>query len=415
MTRRPRLAPFLAVVAILAASLAPGQSAPQDRWTATWAASLLASAPRPPADSVDRVLTVANRTLRQIVRVSAGGSRVRIRLSNQYGDRPLVIGSAHVALRTSGAAIDPATDRPVTFNGRSSVVIRAGAILVSDPIALAVPQLSDLAISLVIADSARLSTRHALGLQTNYLSALGDSAAAASFAPDTTLRFWSFLAGVDVVNPALTGLIVALGNSITDGAASAADSNGRWPDVLARRLLTSREPPKAVVNAGISGNRVLSFGTGPSALERFDRDVLMQPGVTHIVVLEGVNDIGGGTNAANPRNEMSAEELIAGHKQLIDRAHDRGLLIFGATLTPIGGLRGITPDHHAKRDALNAWIRTSGAYDGVIDFDKATRDPADTTRFLPAYDSGDHLHPSAAGLKAMGEAVDLALFRKARR
>jgi lysophospholipase L1-like esterase len=405
---------ILAIVAILTASLARGQSVPQERWTTTWAASLLASPPRPPADSVDRVMTVANRTLRQVVRVSAGGSRARIRLSNQYGDRPLVIGSARIAVRTSGAAIDPATDRPVTFNGRSSVVLRAGAYLVSDPIALAVPQLSDLAISLFIADTARLSTRHALGLQTNYLSK-GDSTAAASFTPDTTVRFWSFLAGVDVVNPALTGLIVTLGNSITDGAASVADSNGRWPDVLARRLLTSREPPKAVVNAGISGNRVLSFGAGPSALERFDRDVLMQSGVTHIVVLEGVNDIGRGTNAANPREEMSAEELIAGHRQLIDRAHERGLLIFGATLTPIGGLRGAGPAHHAKRDALNAWIRTSGAYDAVIDFDKATRDPADTTRFLPAFDSGDHLHPSPAGLKVMGEAVDLALFRKAQR
>jgi len=404
----------IAIAGILVASVASGQSAPQDRWTATWAASQLASAPRPPADSVDRVLTVANRTLRQIVRVSAGGSRIRIKLTNQYGDRRLVIGSAHVALRTSGAAIDQATDRTVTFNGRSSVIIRAGAYLVSDPIALAVPQLADVAISLFIADTARLSTRHALGLQTNYLSA-GDSTAAVSFTPDTTVRFWSFLAGVDVVNPALTGLIVTLGNSITDGAASVADSNGRWPDVLARRLLSSREPPKAVVNAGISGNRVLTYGAGPSALERFDRDVLMQPGVTHIIVLEGVNDISTGTNSANPANETSAEELIAGHKQLIDRAHQRGLLIYGATLTPTGGMRGITPDRLAKRDALNAWIRTSGAYDGVIDFDKATRDPADTTRFLPAYDSGDHLHPSPAGLKAMGEAVDLALFRKVRR
>ena len=171
----------------------------------------------------------------------------------------------------------------------------------------------------------------------------------------------------------------------------------------------------AVVNAGISGNRVLSPGAGPSALERFDRDVLMQPGVTHVIVLEGVNDISSGTNAANPRNEITAEELIAGHQQLIDRAHERGLVIFGATLTPTGGMRGITPERLAKRDALNAWIRTGGAYDGVIDFDKATRDPADTTRFLPAYDSGDHLHPGAAGLKAMGEAIDLTLFRKMRR
>jgi lysophospholipase L1-like esterase len=157
---------------------------------------------------------------------------------------------------------------------------------------------------------------------------------------------------------------------------------------------------------------VLSPGAGQSALERFDRDVLMQPGVTHVIVLEGINDINGGTDAANPRNEVSAEELIAGHRQLIDRAHERGVVIFGATLTPEGGLRGGSPARDAKRVALNTWIRTSGAYDGVIDFDKVTRDPADTTQFLPAYDSGDHLHPNDAGYKAMGEAIDLALFRK---
>jgi lysophospholipase L1-like esterase len=406
---------IIAVASLAVASSAMSQGTQRDRWAATWAASLIATPARPPADSVDRVLTVSNTTLRQIVRISSGGSRVRIRLSNQYGDRPLVIGNVRIALRTSGVTIDPATDRAVKFNGRSSVVIRTGANLVSDPIDLAVPQLSDLAISLFIADSARLSTRHGLGLQTNYLSRRGDSTAAATFAPDTTVRFWSVLAGVEVVNPALTGVIVALGNSITDGAASVADSNGRWPDVLARRLLTSREPPKAVVNAGISGNRVLTAGTGPSALERFDRDVLMQPGVTHVIVLEGINDIGTVARLPNAANKMTAEELIAGHQQLIDRAHERGLIIFGATLTPVGGLNGMTPEAFAIRDALNTWIRTSGAYDGVIDFDKATRDPADTTRFLPAFDSGDHLHPSPAGLKAMGEAIDLTLFRRTRR
>jgi lysophospholipase L1-like esterase len=407
---------LLAAAAALASSHASAQKAVvRDRWISTWAASLLAAPPRPPADSVDRVLTIVNRTLREVVHVSIGGSRVRIRLSNQYGDRPLSVGSAHVALRTSGAGIDPATDRAVTFNGRSSVVIRAGANLVSDPVSLSVPRLADLTISLFVADSARLSTYHALGLQTNYVSASGDFAGAASFTADTTIRYWPFLAGVDVVNPAATGVIVTLGNSITDGVASAADSNARWPDVLARRLFASKEPPKGVVNAGISGNRVLSPGAGPSALERFDRDVLMQPGVTHVIVLEGVNDISGGTNAANPRNEITADELIAGHKQLIDRAHERGLVIFGATLTPIGGMRNISPERLAKREALNAWIRTSGAYDGVIDFAKATRDPTDTTRFLPAYDSGDHLHPNAAGLEAMGRAVDLALFRKTKR
>jgi lysophospholipase L1-like esterase len=287
--------------------------------------------------------------------------------------------------------------------------------VVSDAVTLAIPALADVAISIFVADTTRLSTRHALGLQTNYVSASRDFTGAASVAPDTTLQFWPFLAGVDVVNPSVTGVIVTIGNSITDGARSTADSNSRWPDVLARRLLTSKEPRKAVVNAGISGNRVLSPGAGPSALERFDRDVLMQPGVTHVIVLEGINDISGGTGAANPRNEISLEELIAGHKQLIDRAHERGLVIFGATLTPTGGLRGVTPERMARRDALNAWIRTSRAYDGVIDFDKVTRDPSDTTRFLPAYDSGDHLHPSDAGYKAMGNAIDLALFRKARR
>ena len=413
-----RYRPFVVVVAVAAvavASSAMTQGTQRDRWSATWAASLQASAPRPPADSVDRVLTVANTTLRQIVRVSSGGSRVRIRLSNQYGDRALVIGSARVALSASGAAIHPATDRVVKFNGRSSVVIRAGANMVSDPIELAVPQLSDVAISLYIADSARLSTRHSLGLQTNYLFRRGDSTAAPTFVPDTSVRFWSFIAGVEVVNPSVTGVIVALGNSITDGVRSVADSNGRWPDVLARRLLTSREPPKAVINAGISGNRVLAAGTGPSALERFDRDVLMQPGVTHVIVLEGINDIGTVARTPNAPNTLTAQELIAGHQQLIDRAHERGLVIFGATLTPVGGLNGMTAEAFAIRDALNTWIRTSGAYDGVIDFDKATRDPADTTRFLPAYDSGDHLHPSPAGLKAMGEAIDLMLFRRMRR
>jgi lysophospholipase L1-like esterase len=337
---------------------------------------------------------------------------VRIRLTNLAGDRPLVIQSAHVALRASGAAIDPSTDRPITFDGRTSVLIRNGAYMVSDGVALTIPPRTDVAISLFIADSARLSTRHALGIQTNYVSAAGDFSGAATFTPDTTLQFWPFLAGVDVVNPSVTGVIVAMGNSITDGLRSTLDSNRRWPDILAQRLLASKERPKGVVNSGISGNRVLSPGAGPSALERFDRDVLMQPGVTHVIVLEGINDINGGTGAANPRNEISLEELIAGHRQMIDRAHERGLVIFGATLTPMGGLRGVTPARMARRDSLNAWIRTSGMYDGVIDFDKVTRDPADTTRFLPAYDSGDHLHPNDAGYKAMGTGIDLTLFRK---
>lgn len=400
------------VVALLARSLSSvSAQQPAPRWIATWAASTQAAPPRPPADSVDGTPTWTNRTVREVVRVSIGGDQVRIRLSNEYGDRPLVIGSAHIALRTAGAEINPVSDRSITFNGRSSIVIRAGANMVSDAVSLTIPSLSDVAISLYLADSARTSTRHSLGLQTNYVSAPGDVTGAASFPPDTTMNYWIFLRGVDVVNPAATGAIVTIGNSITDGARSSPDSNRRWPNVLAQRLLASSEPPKAVVNAGISGGRVLSPVAGPSALERFDRDVLMQPGVTHVIVLEGINDITRGTKPTNPRDEVTAEELIAGHKQLVDRAHEHGLLIYGATLTPIGGMR-VSPEVVAKHDALNAWIRASGAYDGVIDFEKITRDPADSTRFLPAYDSGDHLHPSDVGYKAMGEAIDLALFRK---
>jgi lysophospholipase L1-like esterase len=417
MSHRHSVRVIVIGAATLVAAQASAQAAPRERWVATWASSMSASPPRPPADSIDRTPSFVNRTLREIMRVSAGGSRVRLKLSNQYGDRPLAIGSVHIALRKSGAEIEPGTDRPVTFNGRSSIVIRAGANLVSDGMSLTIPNAADVAVSLFLNDSARISTRHALGLQTNYVSAPGDFTASATFVPDTTLMMWPFVAGIDVVNPAVTGVIVAFGNSITDGVGSKADSNARWPDVLARRLFASKEPLKAFVNAGISGNRVLSPGAGASALERFDRDVLMQPGVTHVIVLEGINDInggtyGGGTNAPNPRNEVSAEELIAGHQQLIDRAHERGIVIYGATLTPEGGMRGASTARDAKRMALNTWIRTSGAYDGVIDFDKLTRDPADTTRFLPAYDSGDHLHPSGAGYVTMGEGIDLALFRK---
>ena len=413
---RPRIQTlaFLIAISITAWAPATAQSAPRERWVATWGTSLFAAPPRPPVDSVDRTPTFFNRTLRQIVRVSAGGSRVRIRLSNENGDRPLVIAAAHVALRQTGASIDPSTDKPLTFNGRSSIVIRSGANMVSDGVSLTIPPLADVAVSLFITDSARGSTRHASAFQTNYVSAAGDFAGAASFAPDTTFRNWFFLAGVDVVNPRVTGVIVAIGNSITDGTASMADSNSRWPDVLARRLIASKEPLKGIVNVGISGNRVVSPVAGPSALERFGRDVLMQPGVTHVIVLEGINDISRGTNATNPRDEVSIEELIAGHQQLIDRAHERGLVIIGATLTPVGGMRGLSPEREAKREALNKWIRTSHAYDAVIDFEHATRDPADTTRFLPTYDSGDHLHPKDAGYKAMGESIDLKLFARRR-
>lgn len=383
---------------------APAQSS---AWFATWAPSQSSTAARPAPGTVDPVPAYANATIRQIIRTTIGGDQVRIHISNEYGDRPIRIGGAHIAIRTSGSSIDSATGRALTFDGKPNVIVRPGAVLISDPVTFRVPQLGDVAVSLFLPDSARTTTRHALAVQTTYISKQGNKLSNAQFAADTTMRSWIFLSRVDVRNSSVTGTIVAAGNSITDGFGATADANRRWPDILAERLLSSRtEPVKAVINAGISGNRVLSFGSGPSLLARFDRDVLMQPGVTHVIVLEGINDI-----SRSAADSISAADIIFGHKQLIDRAHTRGLLIYGATLT---AFERAPAANEAKRQAVNEWIRTSGAYDAVIDFDAITRDPAKPTRLLPAYDSGDTLHPSDAGYKAMGEAIDLALFRTRR-
>ena len=400
---------LLAATILIALPLGAQQATP---WFATWAPSYM-RAPDPLPDSVDRVPVYVNRTVRQVVHTTLGGQRARIRLTNEYGERPLVIGAAHIAVRDSGTAIRTDTDHAITFGGRPAVTLRPGAFITSDPIDLAIPALSDLAISLWIQDTIRTSTRHQAAHQSGYVSGPGDFTTSAAFAPDTTITSWLWLAGVDVTNPAATGVIVAFGNSITDGSATTLDANARWPDVLARRLSGAHEPPKGVVNAGIGGNRVLAPGTGPSALSRFDRDVLMQPGVTHVVVLEGINDLGRGTAPRDPRDSLTADDIIFGYRQLIARAHERGLVIYGATLTPIGGMpRPTNATVDEKRRAINAWIRTSGMFDGVIDFEAAVRDPAQPDRMLPAYDSGDHLHPSDAGYRAMGESIDLALFRR---
>ncbi|HEX7939238.1 MAG TPA: SGNH/GDSL hydrolase family protein, partial [Gemmatimonadaceae bacterium] len=405
----------LAAVAAVGTLGAGSVSAQQPgRWFATWAPSPLATAPRPMnPDSADRVPTYSNRTLRQILRTSIGGNRVRVHFTNEYGDRAIFIGAAHIAIRDTGASIRAGSDRAITFGGRTSLVLRRSAVIVSDPIDLPVPPLADLAISIFVSDSSRASTYHAVALQTNYVSSPGDHSADVSMHADTVFRQWVWLNGVDVTSASATGTIVAFGNSITDGNGSKADSNSRWPNVLARRLLASKEPVKAVVDAGISGNGVLSQIAGPSALVRFDRDVLMQAGVTHVIVLEAINDLNRSGAAPGSRDSVSARDIIYGYQQLIARAHERGVVIIGATLTPMGNMgRPFTAAANAQRMAINEWIRTSGAFDGVIDFDKVTRDPEHPDSFLPAYDSGDHLHPSGAGYVAMGESIDLTLFRK---
>jgi lysophospholipase L1-like esterase len=355
-----------------------------------------------------------NQTLRQIVRTSVGGSRLRIVVSNLFGTAPVTIGAAHVALRDKADAVVAAQGRPVRFSGRSTITIPANAIVYSDPVDLTVPPLTDLAIDLYLPGTTNAPaplTMHNSSFQTSYISETGNHAGSPRLPVIDTALSWFLLSRVEVDAPDAAGVIVAFGDSITDGAASTANTNSRWPDVLARRLLASPSPRNiGVLNAGIGGNRVLSegsYGAGINALARFETDVLSQTGVTHVIVMEGINDIGNARQAPTP----SAEDLIAGHRQLIVRAHARGLKIFGATLTPFWGAGYYTDAGEAKRQALNEWIRSGNAYDGVVDFDKATRDPGDPKKMLAAYDSCDHLHPSDAGYKAMGEAIDLNLFR----
>jgi lysophospholipase L1-like esterase len=355
---------------------------------------------------------VANQTLRQIVHASVGGSRARVVVSNAFGTAPLTIGAAHVALRGAGDAIQT-PGQALTFSGRPTITIPANAVAYSDPVALSVPPLADLAIDLYLpgtTNAAAPVTMHGSALQTNYISETGNHAGAAKLPTVGTVRNWFFVSRVEVDAPDAAGVVVAFGDSITDGSASTPDSNSRWPDVLARRLLASSAPARiGVVNAGIGGNRVLSegtYGSGINALARFDADVLGQTGVTHVIVLEGINDIGNARQNPTP----TAADLIAAHRQLVERAHARGVKILGATLPPFWGANYYTDAGEAKRQALNDWIRTGGAYDGVVDFDKATRDPSDPKKLQATYDSCDHLHPSDAGYKAMGEAIDLGLF-----
>jgi lysophospholipase L1-like esterase len=335
-------------------------------------------------------------------------------LSNVFGTAPIQIGAGHVAVRAADSSIVAASAKPLTFGGGATGTILPGAILLSDPVDISVAPVSDLVVDLFIPGDLGIGpspvTTHNAAGQTNYVSEPGNHSGTATLPVAGRATSWFLLARVEVVAPTNTMALVAFGDSITDGSRATVDMNARWPDVLARRLAARRGPGVAILNAGIGGNRVLGDGAGLSALARFDKDVLTQTGVTHVVVMEGINDIGIARNNPSP----SAADLIAAHKQLIDRAHARRLRIYGATLTPFDGAAYFTPEGEAKRQALNDWIRTSKAYDGVIDFDRVTRDPNAPSKFLPAYDSGDHLHPGDAGYKAMGEAVDLALFAEGR-
>jgi lysophospholipase L1-like esterase len=382
----------------------------EDRWVGTWSASPQAAG----TPFTGTPVQINAQTVREIVHTSIGGDSVRVRLSNAYGTGSLVIGSAHLAVRSEGASIEPGSDRVLMFNGSPTIAIPAGALVVSDPVTLTVPELGDLAVSIFIPGNVAATTEHSQGLQTTYISPPGDFSGAASMEAATTTQSWYFLAGVEVKASKKTRAIVTLGDSITDGFGSTPDTNGRWPNRLAERL--QARPGKfrlAVLDQGIGGNRILHDFIGTNALARLDRDVLAQTGARYVIVLEGLNDIGIPGAFGLAAEQVTAEQIIAGHRQIIDRAHALGLKIFGGTLTPFEGatLPGFfSAAGEVKRQAVNEWIRTSKAYDAVIDFDAVTRDPAHPTRLLPAYDSGDHLHPNDTGYKAMADAVDLSLF-----
>ena len=382
-------------------------------WIATWAT---APSPASPDDSMRRRrLEFNEQTLREIVHIGIGGERFRVRFSNVFGTRAVTIGAAHLAVRAGGSKIAAGTDRELAFSGRPGITIPPGALVLSDPVDLKAPDSADLAVSFYLPGGPTIpSTLHYSAMQTSYIDA-GNVTGAAEMPETPNLSTWPYLTGVDVMAPLDWGVVVTLGDSITDGSRSTGDTNRRWPDILANRLLAQKGKTRlAVVNAGIGGGRVLHDGAGapgpqygPSALARYGRDVLLQPGVKYVIVLEGVNDLGHPGSSAPMSEDVTPEDMIAGYKQLIERAHERGIKVFGCTIMPFP----TQPARDAKRQAINEWVRTGKGFDGVIDFDKLVSDPA-THKMLAAYDSGDHLHPNDAGHKAMGEAVDLGLFER---
>lgn len=386
----------------------------EDHWVATWGtAELLSRGPAPANAATNGPRGFKDQTVRMIVRTSIPGKRVRVRLENAFGSAAVKVGAAHIALRSKASAIVEGSDHALTFDGKPGATLGPGVILLSDPVDLNVPALADVAISLYFPGETGAPTNHATALHTTYISREGDTTAKPDMAEgSTTTQAYYYLAGIDVLAPEKSAAVVTFGDSITDGARSTNETNHSWPALLAARLAAKKDTAHvAVVNMGIGGNRVLRDGAGVSALARFDRDVLTQPGVKWVMLLEGINDIG--REAREASETTSAEELIAAYKQLIQRAHDQGIRIIGCTLTPYGGAGYATEHGESVREAVNDFIRTSKLFDAYVDFEKATRDAQNPKRIRADFDPGDHLHPNDAGYQAMADSVDLSIFKKA--
>ena len=351
-----------------------------------------------------------DQTVRMIAHTSLGGRRIRVNLSSAQGRQLVQIGAAHVALHKAGDAIVPGTDRAITFGGKPSCVLLPGVLTVSDPIDLEIPPFGDLAVSLYFPRETGPPTDHRLGLHTAYISK-GDVTGQEIMPEPTTTFAYLWLAGIDVLAPADAFTIVALGDSITDGFATTLDANRAWPALLAKRLSSNKGTRYAsAVNQGISGNQVLRDGAGISALARFDRDVLSVAGVRWVILLEGINDINMRGRTDGPE-ALTSDDLIAGYRQIIDRAHTHGIRVIGATLTPEEGVPTMSERGEQIRQTVNQWIRMSGLFDAVVDFDAVIRDPSRPIRMRPEFDPGDHIHPNDAGNQAMADAFDLKLFK----
>jgi lysophospholipase L1-like esterase len=406
---------FVAALFVAAGPALAQQGASLGGWAGTWGASPLP--PSPGGGPFPGTPSFSDRTIRQVVRISAGGSQIRLRLTNEYGTAPLEIGAASIAIARADGTLDPGTEQRVTFDGQRSATIAAGSPLLSDPIDLAVDPLEILSLSLYLPKDTGPCTCHSTGMQPAFVSGPGDHTSG-TFDAAETIQSRAFVSGIEVRSNA-RGVVVAFGDSITDGVGSTPGANHRWPDYFAARLAERRGPGFGVVNHGISGNRVLSDGAGESALARFDRDVLSVPGLTHVIVFEGINDLGigfgnfgGAPRGALPQGmEISETSMIAGYRQLIARAHEKGVKIYGATIAPYEGAGYFSDRGETVRQALNEWIRTSGEFDAVIDFDAVLRDPAKPAQITDGLHAGDHLHGSDAGYRKVADSIDLKLFR----
>ncbi|WP_058189055.1 SGNH/GDSL hydrolase family protein [Terracidiphilus gabretensis] len=376
-------------------------------WVGSWAASPF------DGDSWHTVPTLVDSTLREVIHTSIAGNQLRVRLTNEFGTEPLFIGAASIAVSTGISSIDAASLHDLTFGGLPSIVIPPGAQALSDPVPMTTAAFADLAISLYL-PLQQISdvSVHSSAQQDNY-AVTGNHVREASLTTPVIVPSWYFIKGVDVENAGPQhAAVVVFGDSITDGAYATENANHRWGDYLAVRLHENPSTANlSVLNEGIGGNCILVHCVGQNALARFDRDVLSQAGVKYVIVLEGINDIGGLHNPNRPEYKLTAEDLEQGLAQLVARAHEHGIKVFGATLTPYKGAGYFTEKGEAIRKAVNQWILTGGVFDGAIDFDKATSDPANPLMFAPQYDSGDHLHPKDAGYAAMANSIDLGLFQ----